>query len=190
MKAVKDPIRTYAGDGHDFDEPGSYRTEQVVIVDTVHNTVVSAQSDTGISRAFDGSGNITSTAQADPKQGFSATGPVFRDDGAAEFRIAGHSTNPLAILGGINYAPGIDYTITVVRATDEWITIQVSHDGFPAHELSVNGQPVYRFDPRVANTTPARLIPMTPDVHSPTIALPSPHFTQPVQSRPAAQQSW
>jgi hypothetical protein len=151
---------------------------------------VSAQSDTGITRALDSSGNTTSTAQADPKQGFSTIGPAFRDDGAAEFRIAGHSTNPLATLGGVNYAPGIDYTITVVRANDGSIAIQVNHDGFPAHELSVNGQPVYRFDPRVANTTPARLFPMIPDVHSPTIVMPSPHFMQPLQSRPAAQQSW
>ncbi|HEX8178928.1 MAG TPA: hypothetical protein VF525_05230 [Pyrinomonadaceae bacterium] len=59
-------------------------------------------------------------------------------------------------------APDIDADITVIiQQHDEHAeyTIAGDHDGFPAYELYINGQPAYQYDPVAHNVGPEKLYP-------------------------------
>src|SRR5712675_197211 len=86
--------------------------------------------------------------------------------------MSGHGTDPIATLLGINYAPATDYHISIGIATDGRIGVSVLHDGFPAQELRINGQSVYRFDPRATGTGPMSMFPPM-NVLSPLFMIPS-----------------
>lgn len=109
-----------------------------------HNAIISHTSETGTTHQVD-AGEISRTAQADPQRGFSVSGPVFHPaDGSAS-----------------------------LRSQEGMVTASVSHDGFPAHELFLDGVSVYRFDPVSAGTTPFRLFPFAPSINSGPIPVPA-----------------
>lgn len=173
MQTVTDRVgRTYAGDNRSFEDGGTYRASQVVVIDTGRDKVSYTWSDTGISKQLDSRGDVVRTGQADPTSGFSATGPTARADGSAEYRMSGHSTNPLATTFNISYAPAIDYEVTIRTTPSGVVVLQAAHDGFPAHHLMVNGQSVYSYDPRSVGNGPMSLFPPL-DVRSPPVVIPA-----------------
>jgi hypothetical protein len=156
---VTDPMgNTFSGDNRTFDQVGTSRTTDSVTINTQLQQVTGRTAAAGDSHLLDANGRIIATANAGTS-GFSiASGPMRRDGGHV-FVISGSSTNPLATIGGVNYAPSIDYRITVYSSRSGIVTIKVNHDGFPAHQLNVNGKTVYTFDPGRAGTTPMNLFP-------------------------------
>ncbi len=60
-------------------------------------------------------------------------------------------------------SPAIDADVSVMvrRTSDGGIEVKAcgSHDGFPAHELYVNGQAVHQYDPEAAGNGPTALMP-------------------------------
>jgi len=86
------------------------------------------------------------------------------------FDVSGSSGIPLAKFLGIIPAPGIDYEIRVTIKSSGGVLLKVEHDGFPAHELRVNDNPVYRYDPRTTGAGPFSLFPPL-DKQSPPIVV-------------------
>jgi hypothetical protein len=62
----------------------------------------------------------------------------------------------------------------------------LSPDQYPAHQLSINGQVVYQFDPRAAGTSGNYLFPFMPKAHfGPFVLPPGPHLSPELVSRPS-----
>lgn len=159
--------RTFEGDGRDIGEPGSFRTQQTVIVETDPSKgaalVGSFNRDTGISQELSGPGGqpLGSSAQA---AGETLEGAVTRSEsGVVNIQAKGNEGNPL-----VTGAPGItfDFNIQVQsQGTQGNVTVTVagSHDKFPAYEILVTRQEVskptttvvYGYDPRKAGTNSA-----------------------------------
>lgn len=115
---------------------------------------------------------MVASAQASPTAGFSATRTGVARDGTEVFTFSGSSSNPLGNVGPIP-VPAIDYGGTVIVSPNGSVTVNLSHDGFPGHELYVNGQLVYTYNPQQAGSGPLRLLPVTPSVNT-QITLPAP----------------
>jgi len=164
--------RTFEGDGRNVGEPGGFRTQQSVTIETDPSRGAEQAGpfnhDTGISQELSGPGGspIGQSAQA---SGETLEGRVTRyESGVVNIQAKGNEGNPL-----VSLAPGItyDFNIKVQSAGTQGnvtITVTGSHDQFPAYEISVTrpevSKPttttVYSYDPRQAGTnSPYNLIP-------------------------------
>jgi RHS repeat-associated protein len=187
--------RYFAGDGRDVGEPGGFRTQQIITVETDPNQnggnpLVSSSRDTGITSEFSGpNGEVIGQGQA---SGNSLEIAVQRDsNGAVTIHAKGDESNPLITSPGITY----DLNITVTsQGTKGNATVQVagSHDGFPGYEITASrpelqSKPVmvYSYDPRKTGATPYALVPghsVKVNTKPVTIAAPPPQ-PQPAQQR-------
>jgi len=74
-------------------------------------------------------------------------------------------------------APAIDADITLfIRMNGSNVEVRVdgSHDGFPCHELYVNGQRIYSYDPVAAGSSPEALMPpMDVTAHTSWVTVPN-----------------
>jgi RHS repeat-associated protein len=164
--------RTFEGDGRNVGEPGGFRTQQSVTIETDPSRggeqAGPFNHDTGISQELSGPGGspIGQSAQA---SGETLEGRVTRyESGVVNIQAKGNEGNPL-----VSLAPGItyDFNIKVQSAGTQGnvtVTVTGSHDQFPAYEISVTrpevSKPttttVYSYDPRQAGTnSPYNLIP-------------------------------
>jgi RHS repeat-associated protein len=158
---------TFEGDGRNVGEPGGFRTQQSVTIETDPSRGAAQAGtfnrDTGISQELSGPGGrpIGQSAQA---SGETLEGRVTRyESGVVNIQAKGNESNPLVPL-----APGItyDFNIRVQSAGTQGnvtVTVAGSHDQFPAYEISVTrpevSKPttttVYSYDPRQAGTNDA-----------------------------------
>ncbi|MGH8020427.1 MAG: RHS repeat-associated core domain-containing protein [Opitutaceae bacterium] len=146
---VTDPFgRVFKGDDRTPQQDGTSRTTHIVVIDLDSKRIISAESETGVSHQLDPkTGEVIRKGHASRTAGFEAgRSPGTTRDGSVVFYIRGSSGNPIASVVVIP-APKIDYKVAVVVSPEGAATIYVRHDGFPAHMLSVNGQPVHIFEP-------------------------------------------
>ncbi|WP_054955285.1 DUF3238 domain-containing protein [Paenibacillus dakarensis] len=78
---------------------------------------------------------------------------------SATFKLRASAANPL-----VSSAPAIDWEYTITVTNTGKVTVNGTHDGYPAHEIYKRvdyGTPtrIYTHDPRVTGETPASLAP-------------------------------
>ncbi len=159
--------RTFEGDGRNVGEPGGFRTQQIVTVETDPSRGAAQAGafnrDTGISQELSGPGGraIGQSAQA---SGETLEGRVTRyESGVVNIQAKGNEGNPL-----VTGAPGITYDFNIKvqsQGTQGNVTVTVtgSHDQFPGYEITVSrpevstpgSTVVYGYDPRKAGTNSA-----------------------------------
>lgn len=190
QEQLDDPFgRTFDGDGRDVGEPGTYRTQQEIVITEAPGGEprVSVIPRTGDTENLD-TGETANAGTA----GLQAT-TERRDDGTIVVRLRGNVGNPLAQVeaGPVEISPpAITYEMTIElqkNADGQWVVkADGQHDGFPGYEVlaSVNGaarEVVYGYDPRDYGRGPVALFPHELNVHADNAAL----IVDPAQ-RPAA----
>jgi len=162
--------KQFEGDNRSPGEPGGFRTQQVIVVETDPtknggDPLVSYNRDTGITHELNYNGEVIKQGQA---SGSTLEVAVKRDrNGTLVIQAKGNESDPLLI-----GAPGITYDFNVAissSGTSSEATVQVSgaHDGFPGYEIMVDRQEVkdhksalvYAFDPRKTGGTVRQLFP-------------------------------
>jgi RHS repeat-associated protein len=159
--------RRFEGDDRNVGDPGGFRTQQTIIIETDPSkgkAEISKSRDTGITHELGPDGSYIGQGQA---SGESLEAAVTRGESGVFVQMKGNESDPLIAL-----APGItyDFQITVQSEGSQGnLTVSVggSHDSFPGYEVTVTRieQPkptttvAYGYDPRPAGTTAKSLIP-------------------------------
>jgi RHS repeat-associated protein len=198
QKSVTDPVqgRTFEGDGRNVGEPGGFRTQQIVNIETDPSRGA-AQSGpfngiSGPSHELSGpGGRIIGEATA---SGETLEGRVTRSEsGVVNIQAKGNEGNPL-----VSGAPGItyDFNIQVQSAGTQGnvtVTVTGSHDKFPAYEIMVirpevskpSTTVVYQHDPRQTGNTALSLFPGNQKTINPPVrtVIPAPPAPAPPPQR-------
>lgn len=147
--SIKDPLgATYGGDGRNLWQSGTNRSTQTVVINPSTHAVVSTTNNIGTSvrlSPFPSSSSVQSTGS------FGVSSSTNSVTGVTTITMTGSVTNNAFVLRPIP-SPSIDYQTTITVFNNGSVAIQVNHDGFPAYETRVNGQPAYGYDPRATNT--------------------------------------
>jgi RHS repeat-associated protein len=203
---VKAGRRYFEGDNREVGQPGGFRTQQIIIIETDPkqnggNPLVNASKDIGITHELSGpNGEIIGSGQG---TGDTISQVTYRNErGAVVINVKGDEANPLI------YSPGITYDLKVTvtsQGPTGSASVQVTgaHDGFPAYEISISrpevanttATTVYSSDPRVINTNPYALfgsmdvpvntqaVTLTPPPPPPPATAPKPSPPQPRRRR-------
>jgi RHS repeat-associated protein len=159
--------RTFEGDGRNVGEPGGFRTQQIITIETDPSkggAEISRSRDTGITHELNSDGSIKGQGQA---PGETLEAAVTRGESGVNIQLKGNERDPL-----ISGAPGITYDFNInVQSQgtqgNATVTVSGSHDKFPAYEIMVTRieQPkptttvAYGYDPRKTGSSVGSLIP-------------------------------
>jgi RHS repeat-associated protein len=170
--------RYFEGDHRNAGEPGGFRTQQIITIETDprknggNPQLGQINRDTGITRELSSpNGEEIDKGRA---TGETLGGEVSRDEsGVVNIHVHGNESDPL-----VTGAPGITYNFDIKVQSDgtqgnATITVSGEHDKFPAYEIIVSrpelpktgSTVVYQHDPREKNTTPWTLFPIAPHIH-------------------------
>ena len=198
QKSVTVPVvnRTFGGDDRNVGEPGGFRTQQIVTIETDPSKgaaqVGPFNRDVGPSHELSGpDGRIIGEATA---SGETLEGRVTRSDsGVVNIQAKGNEGIPL-----VSGAPGItyDFNIQVQSAGTQGnvtVTVTGNHDKFPAYEILVTrpevSKPsttlVYQHDPRQTGNTGLSLFPGNQKTINPAVTtiIPAPPPPPPQRRR-------
>jgi RHS repeat-associated protein len=195
QKTVTAPIvgRIFEGDDRNVGESGSFRTQQIITVETDPSRGAAESSyakDTGITREFNSDGSQrgeTGRASGDSLQYL-----VTRDDSGVNIHVKGDEKDPL-----ITPAAGITYDFYIKvqsRGTqgDATVTVSGGHDKFPGYEIMATRQEqpkpatslVYGYDPRTTRSTAKQLLPGNWHTINPPARTVMPGQSPPLSSQP------
>ncbi len=170
QKSVTVPVsgRTFEGDNRSAGDPGGFRTQQIINIETDPSKggpqVGPINRDTGITNELSGpGGRLIGQSQA---SGETLQGAVTRDESGVNVRVSGNESNPRITSPGITYG----FNINVQSAGTQGnvtVTVTGSHDKFPGYEILVTrpevSKPsttlVYQHDPSKTGNTGLSLFP-------------------------------
>jgi hypothetical protein len=179
MKSVTVGGRTFEGDDRNAGEPGGFRTQQIVTVET---DPTKGSEQVGVFHGVSGPTHELNPDGTIKNQG-TASGETFEgrvtrlESGVVMIQAKGNEANPL-----MTGAPGITYDFVIrVQSNgpqgDVTVTVSGTHDKFPGYEIVVNrpetsGQGatiVYQFDPRLSGNSGWALTGFNPRVINPPV---------------------
>jgi hypothetical protein len=167
--------RYFGGDDRNVGEPGGFRTQQIINIETDpgknsgNPQVGPINRDTGPSFELSGPGG--ERIDRGKASGETLGGEVTRDEsGVVNIHVYGNEPNPL-----VSGAPGITYNFDIKvqsEGTQGNATVSVTgeHDKFPGYEIVVSrpelpktqSTVVYQHDPRKTGDTALSLMPTAP----------------------------
>jgi RHS repeat-associated protein len=155
-------VRTFEGDNRDIGKPGTYRTQQIITVETDPRRNNGSpiygkpERDTGVTIERGWIWDSTKKAS-----GNTLEAAVKRDNDVVSIQAKGNESNPL-VMG----SPGITYDFMIGVQSEGpkgnvTVTVNGQHDGFPAYEILIvrpetgdnTERVVYGHDPRTTGQT-------------------------------------
>jgi RHS repeat-associated protein len=163
-------MRTFKGDDRKLGDSGSYRTQQVITIETDPRKnggspiYGSPEKAVGPTVEVNSKGERIRSAEA---TGNTLKAEVSRDDsGVVNVQASGNESNPLIASPGITY--NFNIAVQSEGATgNAYYVVTGEHDGYPGYEVIIerpetkdkNGKLVYGHDPRATGQTPGSLFP-------------------------------
>ena len=168
MPHPKGGIRTFEGDNRDIGKSGTYRTQQIITIETDPQKNNGSpiygkpERDTGVTVEHGWIWNSSKKASGD-----SLEAAVKRDKNVVSIKVKGDENNPL-VMG----SPAITYDLMIGIQSEGpkgnvTVTVNGHHDGFPAYEILIvrpetgdnSEKLVYGHDPRTTGQSALSLAP-------------------------------